>query len=352
MRPAVFWMMLMATAGATLAARAVAAEATSISGTVAFAPVGDESSLPEPFRLAPHSFRFEQAPQPTLSKVMRVSKVTFPSPVVTPHPNNNTVHCEYFCPIAEGKKPGVVVLHILGGDFDLARMICRALAARGTATLFLKMPYYGERRQEGSPARMVSLDVEETARRALGRFISERTRRRHDDELRSVLDGRAEQAPQRDGENGDDGWLDAIEEIGDGGDVLPAEVGPGQREHQDKGRADERKAGDERARGARAPVANVDRHLGGVGSRDHVCGGESVDELLSRDPSPLLDDLIVHHGDVCGRAAEADRAEAEEEARYVRDAGPRFGGLRLAGRAHVVAHAGAPSRYSWRGRTW
>jgi cephalosporin-C deacetylase-like acetyl esterase len=101
---------------------------------------------------------------PTLSKVMTVSKVTFPSPVVTPHPNNNTVHCEYFCPTAAGKKPAVVVLHILGGDFDLARMVCRALAARGAATLFLKMPYYGERRQDGSPARMVSLDVEETAR--------------------------------------------------------------------------------------------------------------------------------------------------------------------------------------------
>jgi dienelactone hydrolase len=32
------------------------------------------------------------------------------------------------------------------------------------AALFLKMPYYGERRQEGSPARMVSLDPGETVR--------------------------------------------------------------------------------------------------------------------------------------------------------------------------------------------
>jgi dienelactone hydrolase len=136
----------------------------STTGVVKFAPVGDESALPEQFRLAPHTFRYERQPLPTRGSVMTVSRVTFPSPVVTPHPNNNTVHCEYFCPTAGGTKPGVVVLHILGGDFDLARLFCRALATRGTAALFLKMPYYGERRQEGSSARMISMDPHETAR--------------------------------------------------------------------------------------------------------------------------------------------------------------------------------------------
>jgi dienelactone hydrolase len=63
-----------------------------------------------------------------------------------------------------GKKPGVIVLHILGGDFDLARVFCRALASKGVAALFLKMPYYGERRQPDSPARMISLEPEETVR--------------------------------------------------------------------------------------------------------------------------------------------------------------------------------------------
>jgi dienelactone hydrolase len=157
-------MALVATMAATAAARAEDVNPSATSGVVEFTPLGDQSALPRQFRLAAHTFRFEQAPLPTLSKVMTVSKLTFPSPVVTPHANNNTVHCEYFCPTAPGRKPAVVVLHILGGDFDLARMICRALASRGTATLFLKMPYYGERRQQGSPARMVSLDVEETAR--------------------------------------------------------------------------------------------------------------------------------------------------------------------------------------------
>jgi len=56
------------------------------------------------------------------------------------------------------------VLHILGGDFDLSRLFCRALASHGVAALFVKMPYYGPRRQPDSPARMVSIDPEETVR--------------------------------------------------------------------------------------------------------------------------------------------------------------------------------------------
>lgn len=147
------------------AARAAAPEkGPSQTGIVEFVPVGDESALPEQFRLGQHSFRYEQRPLPTLGKVMTVSAVTFPSPVVTPHPNNNTVHCEYFCPTSGGAKPGVIVLHIAGGDFDLARLFGRALATKDVAALFLKMPYYGERAQPGSPARMLSLDPHETAR--------------------------------------------------------------------------------------------------------------------------------------------------------------------------------------------
>lgn len=133
-------------------------------GVVEFEPRDDEASLPKQFQLESHSFAFEQLPQLASGSVMRVWRVTFPSPVVTPHPANNTVHCEYFCPTTPGAKPGVIVLHILGGDFDLARLFCRALATRGVAALFLKMPYYGERRAPDLPARMISLDPQETVR--------------------------------------------------------------------------------------------------------------------------------------------------------------------------------------------
>jgi len=133
-------------------------------GTVKFTPVGDEAAIPEQYRLEPHAFDYELAPQHTLSKVMKVSKVTFPSPVVTPHENNNTVHCEYFASTTPGQKPGVIVLHILGGDFDLARLFCRALAGKNVNALFLKMPYYGERQQPGVDTRMISADPELTVK--------------------------------------------------------------------------------------------------------------------------------------------------------------------------------------------
>ncbi|MGH7202313.1 MAG: alpha/beta hydrolase, partial [Planctomycetaceae bacterium] len=56
----------------------------------------------------------------------------------------------------------VVVLHILGGDFALSQTIANALARKKVAALFIKMPYYGERRPEGSRRRMISRDPHET----------------------------------------------------------------------------------------------------------------------------------------------------------------------------------------------
>jgi dienelactone hydrolase len=133
-------------------------------GTIEVVPAATESAVPQPFRLAPATFAFQMRSLPTVSPHLTISTVSFPSPLVTPHENNNTVHCEYFSPKTEGPKAGVIVLHILGGDFDLARLFARALASRGVAALFLKMPYYGERRQPDSQARMISLDPHETVR--------------------------------------------------------------------------------------------------------------------------------------------------------------------------------------------
>jgi dienelactone hydrolase len=132
--------------------------------TTRFQPAATEADLPEQFQLGPHSFDSQIRPIDTVSKTFTISEVTFPSPVVTSEENNNTVHCEYFCPTAAGPHPGVIVLHILGGDFDLARLFARSLADQGVAALFLKMPYYGPRRTPGSKARMVSLDPEATVR--------------------------------------------------------------------------------------------------------------------------------------------------------------------------------------------
>lgn len=132
------------------------------SGEIHFRPTADEGQVPELFRLEDHQFDFRQLPLPSVAKSYDVFEVTFPSPIETPHANNNTVHCEYFRPRRPGKQPAVIVLHILGGDFDLSRLFARQLADQGVAALFLKLPYYGPRRQPGEKARMISEDPRQT----------------------------------------------------------------------------------------------------------------------------------------------------------------------------------------------
>ena len=80
--------------------------------------------------------------------------------MTTPDVENNTVHAEYFRPNGPGKRPAVVVLHILGADFALSRYLCARLADKGVAALFVKLPYYGERRPPGGQKRFLSTDID------------------------------------------------------------------------------------------------------------------------------------------------------------------------------------------------
>src|SRR4051812_45192285 len=68
-------------------------------GEVDFQPAKEENRVPERFQLTARRFTFEQQYIETVSKRMEISLVTFPSPVITPHEKNNTVHCEYFRPL-------------------------------------------------------------------------------------------------------------------------------------------------------------------------------------------------------------------------------------------------------------
>lgn len=139
-----------------------AAEPAIRRGEVRFEERADESGVPERFRLAAHTFTFDAELLEGGSSDVKMSLVTFPSPVKTAVEVNNTVHCEYYLPQRKEKVPAVVVLHILGGDFPLSRLFCNALASRGVAALFVKMPYYGPRRAPGNSRRMVSKDPQET----------------------------------------------------------------------------------------------------------------------------------------------------------------------------------------------
>lgn len=131
-------------------------------GEVDFQPAPAEAELPEMYRLDAARFAFQQKSVPTTATGYKVWDLTFPSPLETPFEVNNTVHGEYFCPVGPDKHPGVIVLHILGGDFDLSRLFARQLAQKGVAALFIKLPYYGPRRPEGVKARMVSEDPRAT----------------------------------------------------------------------------------------------------------------------------------------------------------------------------------------------
>jgi len=128
---------------------------------VEFTPSSEEQSVPEKFRLPAHSFETETTLWKTRESV-RVFKVTFPSPVTTDISVNNTVHAEYYLPAGKGPFPAVVVLHILGGEFPLSQVVANSLARKNVAALFIKMPYYGERRDSKTRRRMISRKPEET----------------------------------------------------------------------------------------------------------------------------------------------------------------------------------------------
>ena len=127
-------------------------------GEATFRPSAAEEEVPELFRLPASTFGFELEPIRETSGYS-VAKLRFPSPIESPDAANNVVHCEYFRPIGSGRWPAVVVLHILGADFALSRYYCARLADKGVAALFLKLPYYGERRPLSGNQRFLSTDI-------------------------------------------------------------------------------------------------------------------------------------------------------------------------------------------------
>jgi dienelactone hydrolase len=136
-------------------------------GDITFQPAPFESSVPRQFQLDAAVFAYELEPVMSAPKYT-VSKLRFPSPIETPDAENNVVHAEYFAPLGFGpKRPAVIVLHILGADFPLSRYMSARLADRGVAALFVKLPYYGERRPGGEgqrTKRFLSADIERSVK--------------------------------------------------------------------------------------------------------------------------------------------------------------------------------------------
>ncbi len=132
-------------------------------GEVTFRPSAAEAEVPERFRLEEATFWYRCQPLRETEN-FTVTAVRFPSPLESPDPANNVIYAEYFQPKGAGRRPAVVVLHILGADFALSRYLAARLADRGVAALFMQLPYYGERRPEGSSKRFLSADIERSMR--------------------------------------------------------------------------------------------------------------------------------------------------------------------------------------------
>jgi dienelactone hydrolase len=132
-------------------------------GTIHFTPAGDQSNIPERYRLSERSFDYTMKPLRDLPvSGVEIFQLTFPSPVVSPTPENNTVYAEFYRPKGPGPFPAVIVLDITGGNQELSRFIARTFAQNNIAGLFVQMAYYGPRRPPGSKLRLLSTNVPRT----------------------------------------------------------------------------------------------------------------------------------------------------------------------------------------------
>ena len=140
------------------------AESTAITKRVIDFTSNDVTNkVPEQFHLAPHKFPYEMELKYDLKHSgVEVYSVRFPSPVVSPHAENNTVHAEYFKPKKPGKYPAVIVLDIMDGAALVSRGEAMWLAMNGVPALAMTMPYYGPRCPTEGKHRMISTDVDKS----------------------------------------------------------------------------------------------------------------------------------------------------------------------------------------------
>jgi cephalosporin-C deacetylase-like acetyl esterase len=131
-----------------------------VKGSVPFRPSAVQDNVPKRYRLDSHDFDFELRLKQSLPvSGFDLFELRFPSPVESPHRENNTVHAEYYRPRRDTPGPCVIVLDITGGNQELSRTIARHLAQKNIGALFVQMAYYGPRRPPGSKLRLVSYDV-------------------------------------------------------------------------------------------------------------------------------------------------------------------------------------------------
>jgi dienelactone hydrolase len=130
-------------------------------GNFRFTPAGEQTNIPERYRLGERTFDYQCSLKRDLpNSGVRIFRVQFPSPVKSATPENNTVHAEYYRPSGKGPFPGVIVLDITAGNQSLSRHLSIFLAQKKIAALFVQMAYYGPRRPPGSKLRLLMPNIE------------------------------------------------------------------------------------------------------------------------------------------------------------------------------------------------
>lgn len=127
-------------------------------GTVHFKPVDDQANVPKMYQLQAHTFDYRMSLRKKMPTIdVNVYDVQFPSPIKSPHKENNIVHARYYRPNNQKQPmPGIVVLHITGGDQTLSRMFSTYFAQKKIPALFMQMAYYGPRRPPNSGIKLLS----------------------------------------------------------------------------------------------------------------------------------------------------------------------------------------------------
>ncbi len=143
----------------TCAAPALGAER----GTLTVPADDAKAPVAERFRLEAYAGEYHLALRYDLRHSgVTVYDLTFPSPVKSDIPENNTVYAQYFVPKTLAKVPAVLVLDIMQGNQLIARGEALWLAQNGVAALVVVLPHYNERRAPGSKIKLVSPDLVRT----------------------------------------------------------------------------------------------------------------------------------------------------------------------------------------------
>ena len=118
----------------------------------------------EGYRIGEKEFAWEMREIQRTGKIA-IFTVAFPSPVQGEIKENNRVRGRLWQPLEVGRRrPGVILLHWLGGNFTALELVGRHLAGKGIPTLMIYLPHYGPRRSADPELRekLIGTDITRT----------------------------------------------------------------------------------------------------------------------------------------------------------------------------------------------